>query len=100
MSLRDVTRDGVENAIREFDRIGRDKMLDDEFRGGPSTKWYIEHCGRRYDQKVVLRVAHELQELGPLPPGRGTFTANEARRHLQKLGFKVVDCRGPATSIR
>ena len=91
MSLRDVTRGGVESAIQEFDRIGLCEMCN-KYRGTPSTRWYIKHRGKMYDQKVVLRAAHELQGLGPLPPGRGTFKANEAQRHLQKLGFKVVDC--------
>ena len=95
MPLRDVTRDGVESAIREFDRICLDGMLR-KYSGGKSTKWYIERRGKKYDQKLVLRAAHELQGLGPLPSGSGTFTASEAQRHLGKLGYRVVASSGHA----
>lgn len=95
MPLRDVTRDGVESAIREFDRICLDGMLR-KYSGGKSTEWYIERRGKKYDQKLVLRTAHELQGLGSLPPGRGTFKANEAQRHLRKLGYRVVPSSGHA----
>ena len=90
MTLREVTTEGVERALREFDQIGRDGMLR-KYSGGKSTKWYIERHGKPYDQKLVLRAAHELEGLGPLPAGRGTFTASEARRHLRKLGYRVVN---------
>ena len=65
MPLRDITREGVESAIREFDRIGLDGMLR-KYGGGRSTRWYIV---KKYDQKLVLRAAHELQGLGRLPSG-------------------------------
>ena len=89
MPLRDIKRESVESAIREFDSIGLDGMLR-KYSGDRSTKWYIECHGQKYDQKLVLRAAHELQGLGPLPPGRGTFTAGDARRHLKKLGYRVA----------
>ena len=90
MQLRDITREGVESAIREFDRIGLDGMLR-KYGGGRSTRWYIV---KKYDQKLVLRAAHELQGLGRLPSGRGTFTASDARRHLKKLDIRPVECAG------
>lgn len=95
MPLRDVTKDGVESAIREFDRLCLDGMLQ-KYSGGKSTKWYIERRGKKYDQKLFLRAAHELQGLGPLPSGPGTFKANEAQRHLRKLGYRLVTSSGPA----
>ncbi|MYB34103.1 MAG: hypothetical protein F4X92_03040 [Gammaproteobacteria bacterium] len=83
-------------SLQEFDRLGRDVMLE-RYSSGPSGKsicWYICHKGKHYDQKLILRAAHKLSGLGPLPSGRGTFTAGEARRHLGKLGFQVVR-KGP-----
>lgn len=59
MPLRDITREGVESAIREFDRIGLDGMLR-KYEGGRATRWYIERREKKYDQKLVLRAAHEL----------------------------------------
>lgn len=93
MPLRDITREGVEIAIRDFDRIGLDGMLR-KYGGGRSTKWYIERRGQKYDQKLVLRAAHELQGLGRLPSGPGTFTSRDAQLHLDKLDIKPVDCAG------
>ena len=90
MALKDITHRDVERALKEFDRLGIDAMLK-KYGGGPSTHWYVLHKGECYDQKLILRAAHELADLGPLPPGRGTFTAAEARRWLDKLGFDVVD---------
>ena len=87
MPLRDVTRAGVEMALREFDHIGRDTMLV-KYGGRPSTRWHIEHEGNYYDQKLVLRAAHQLQGLGSIPPGRGTFTSLQGRKHVKKLGFR------------
>lgn len=87
MPLRDVTREGVEKALREFDHIGRDAMLA-KYGGRPSTRWLIEHEGNYYDQKLVLRAAHQLQGLGSIPAGRGAFTALQGRRHVKKLGFR------------
>ena len=87
MPLRDVTKKGVEMALQKFDRIGRDAMLA-KYGGRPSTRWHIEHEGNYYDQKLILRVAHQLQGLGSIPPGRGTFTSLQSRRHVKKLGFR------------
>ena len=89
MALREVTTEGVERAIREFDQIGPDGMLR-KYSGGKSTKLYIERHGKRYDQKLVLRAAHELQGLGLLPAEGRTFKARDAQRHLLKLGYRVV----------
>lgn len=87
MSLRDVTREGVEKALREFDDIGRDAMLD-KYGGRAATRWHIEHEGNYYDQKLVLRAAHQLQGLGSIPLGHGAFTALQGRKHVKKLGFR------------
>ena len=88
--MKDVTRDGVEAAIEEFDLTGLETMLE-KYGGGPSTKWYLEVGGSRYDQKLVVRAAHVLQGLGPLPPlVPGDFTAGHARHRLERLGYRVV----------
>ena len=90
MALKDITHRDVERAFKEFDRLGIYPMLE-KYGGGPSTRWYVLFEGECYDQKLILRAAHKLADLGPLPPGRGTFTAAEAKRWLDKLGFDVVE---------
>ena len=90
MAVKDVTRDGVEAALEEFHRTGLEAMLE-EYGGGPSTKWYLEVGNSRYDQKLVVRAAHVLQGLGPLPPlVPGDFTAGHARHRLERLGYRVI----------
>lgn len=100
MALKDVTRDGVDQALDEFDRIGLNAMLE-KYEGGASTKWYIQRNDLQsgwkllYDQKLVLRAAHQHDGFGPLPPRRGTFAADDARRHLKRLGYHVVAISSP-----
>ena len=105
MPLRDVTGEGIERAREEFDRVGLDGMVA-MYGGGPSTKWYLASGDKVYDLKLILRAAHQLQGLGPLSSGHGTFTSWQARKHLKKLGLQVVgqgrmgDVAGPlATKI-
>ena len=88
--IRDITRKAVFLAIKEFDRLGKEAMLE-KYGGGFSKRWYVRFGGKHYDQKLLLRAAQELSCLGPLPAGRGTFTAGQARRHLKRLCFEVVD---------
>ena len=90
MALRDIMREGVELALKEFDSISVEGMIE-KYRGGRSTKWYIQIGDRYYDQKLICRAAHKHQGLVPLPSGRGTFKANEAKRHLKKLGYCVTE---------
>lgn len=99
MALIEITRNMVLQTLKEFDRLGREAMLDkfSSGRSGKSTRWYIFFDGRYYDQKLILRAAHQLSGLGPLPSGRGTFKASEARRLLTNLGFDVVDNLQPAS---
>lgn len=89
MALRDIDQPMVDASIKQFDILGRDGMIT-HYGGRVSTKWYVYFNNRYYDQKVLLRGAHELGGLGPLPSGRGTFTAEQAKEHLKFLGYHVV----------
>lgn len=91
MTIKDINRDMVELALAEFDQLGRDAMLDKYSSGprGKSIRWYIQFNARYYDQKLILRAAHELGGLGSLPLGRETFGARQAKSRLRKLGFTV-----------
>ena len=90
MALRDICRDSVIKAIEQYDEIGCFNMLN-KYGGKLSTRWYIHYNGKKYDQKLICRAAHSLQGLGPLPPGRGTFTAGQAKPKLEALGFEVKE---------
>lgn len=89
MAILDLTRSAVEKAIREFDCLGPEIMLE-KYGGGSSKCWYVRYDSRLYDQKLLLRAAHELSGLGHLPLGPGTFTAGQARKHLKRLCFEVI----------
>ena len=86
MALEDIRKESVIQAIKKFDKIGRNKMVK-KYGGGPSNTWYIFYKGG-YDQKLICRAAHHLQELKKLPVN--SFKARDARRQLKKLGFNVV----------
>ena len=67
----------------------------DKYRGGFSTRWYIRHERGLYDQKLVMRAAHDIlrqsrPNLDPLPLGDQRPRAGQVRRHLERLGFEVV----------
>ena len=63
MAVSEIGRDAVEAALKQFRRRGRKAMLT-KYGGGPSTHWYIETCGSHFDQKLVIRAAHEHEGLG------------------------------------
>ncbi len=64
MALGEINKKAAAQAIERFDRIGLNQMLA-QYGGEASARWHICHRSGLYDQKVVLRAAHELQGLGP-----------------------------------
>ena len=86
MKFEHIRREHVLAAINEFDCIGLEAMLA-KYGGGPSMTWYICFEGRRYDQKLIIRAAHD--HAGDKSCLR--FNARESRRYLRRLGFTVVE---------
>ena len=90
MALSDVTAKGVERAMVEFDRLGREAFLD-RFGFGQARGYFLIRGGRRYDSKAVVGAAHgyDRPDLGPLRPQ--DFTGGDATvaRRLESLGFDV-----------
>lgn len=90
MALSDVTADGVERALSEFDRLGRDAFLA-EHGFGKARGYFLIRGQRRYDSKAIVGVAHgyDRPDLGPLP--WQDFTGGEATvaRLLESLAFEV-----------
>ena len=88
MALSDVTADGVERAVAEFDRLDRDAFLA-KHGFGKARGYLLIRRGRRYDSKAIVGVAHgyDCPNLGPLL-SQG-FTGGEATvvRLLESLGF-------------
>ena len=90
MALSDVTSEGVERAIAEFDRLGRDAFLA-EHGFGKARGYFLVRDERRYDSKAIAGVAHghDRPDLGALTSE--DFSGGDATvaRHLESLGFDV-----------
>ena len=90
MALGDVTAEGVERAMVEFDQLGREAFLH-QSGFGPARGYFLIRGGRRYDSKAIVGVAHgyDRPDLGPLRSQ--DFTGDDATvaRRLEALGFVV-----------
>ena len=90
MALSDVTAEGVERAIAEFDGLGRDAFLA-KYGFGKARGYTLLYGEGRYDSKATVGVAHRYDrpDLGPLRSQ--DFTGGEATvaRLLESLGFEV-----------
>jgi hypothetical protein len=81
----------VLQAMREYDRIGRDAFIH-KYHFGPSRTHVVLYEGRGYDSKPILGAAHGYQfpELGPIDcyhfhGGQPTI------RKLESLGFVMKE---------
>ena len=89
MPLRDVTAKGVERAIVEFDRLGRDAFLS-QFGFRQSRAYFLIHSGRRYDSKAIVGVAHGYDPPDSDPLSYQDFSGGyPVARKLESLGFVV-----------
>lgn len=94
MALRDVTREGVEQAMAEFDRLGRDDFLAEHgFR--KARGYFLVRDGERYDSKAIAGVAHGYDRPNDGPLKADEFSGGDATVAplLRALGFEV---EGPA----
>ena len=95
MALTDITQTGVESAVTEFDRIGREAFLN-KYGFGEARSYFLIVANKRYDSKAIAGAAHGYSRPaeGPLPASE--FSGGEAtvRRTLERLGFTVVNSSG------
>lgn len=91
MALRDVTREGVLQAVAEFDRLKRDAFLE-RYGFGPSRRYFLAHAGTLYDSKAIVGVAHGYSFDGAKPLRSEEFSGGEqtVKTMLEALGFEVV----------
>lgn len=57
MALADITRDAVERAISECDKLGRDAFLS-KYGFKRARKYLLLENGKEYDSKAIAGVAH------------------------------------------
>jgi hypothetical protein len=97
MTFADLSsKQAVEQAVAEFDRLERDAFLA-KYGFGPARAYFLEIDGKRYDSKAIVGAAHGFQfpSVGPLHPT--DFRGGDAtiRNKLEELGFKVVVLGAP-----
>lgn len=97
MTLSNINRSAVIQAIDEFDRVGRDAFL--EHHGfGRSRAYLLKYDGKHYDSKAILGVAHGYSGGDRLPLRATEFSGGEATvaHTLIGLGFEVQASEVPA----
>ena len=91
--LRDATTDpeAVNQAITEFDALGRDAFLK-KYGFGYARTYYVLHNGKPYDSKALIGVAHKYQFPDQGPLASSEFKGGEAAtaRKFRDLGFTVT----------
>lgn len=81
----------VRDAMREYDRLGRDAFLS-KYGFRPARSYFLMENGRLYDSKPIAGVAYGIQH-----PDRGHLSGRDfvggdatVRPKLESLGFEIV----------
>lgn len=88
--LGDITRGGVEQALAEFDDLGRDGFLT-KYGFRPARSYFVVAGGRRYDSKAICGAAHGFDRPDEGPLSARAFSGGDATvaRTLEGLGFEI-----------
>lgn len=99
MSLGDITREAVLEAIADYDRLGQDAFLD-TYGFARARSYLLIHDGKAYDPMAIAGAAHGFLP-GRRPLASGSFSGGEAAagRKLRKLGFAVQVGEQTAASL-
>ncbi|MDP9798772.1 hypothetical protein J2S43_007284 [Catenuloplanes nepalensis] len=89
MSLSDLTRESVLEAIAECDTLGREAFRR-RYGFGAALEYVLVHEGGEYDSKAIAGVAHRYAAGVVLPAGRFTGGVDSVVRQLSRLGFTVA----------
>lgn len=95
MPLTDLTSSAaVNDALDEFDALGRDAFLD-KYGFGQAREYFVRRGNRLYDSKAIVGAAFGYQFPGHGPLNAAAFSGGEAtvQRKLEELGFEVVVVR-------
>jgi predicted RNA-binding protein with PUA-like domain len=81
----------VEQALAEFDELGRDAFLA-KYGFGRARRYFIRHNASYYDSKAIVGAAVGFQNPGRGPLSSSEFSGGEhgAKAKLEELGFDVV----------
>ena len=95
VALSDVTAEGVERAIAEFNQLGRRGFLT-KYGFGMARVYFLVRDGRRYDSKAIVGAAHgyDFPKIGPLANRQFSGGKTTVVGHLESLGFEVTKIHG------
>lgn len=88
MTLAEITRAAVLEAIAEFDRLGRAEFLR-ETGFGRSRSYYLQYHGRLYDSKAIAGYAHGVSTGTALTAADFSGGDKTVAQRLGALGFDV-----------
>jgi hypothetical protein len=91
-----VTRDDVQRAMQEYDRLGAEGFFS-AHGYGPSRSYELISDGRHYPHKAILGTAYEFATGERLTSGDFEGGKAGAVRVLGKLGFTVQPLEAPAS---
>ena len=77
MGIAEITRDGVEKAIVEFDELGRDEFLK-KYRFGKARDYFLILDGKWYDSKAIVGAAHGHTGVDREPLTRDEFSGGKS----------------------
>jgi hypothetical protein len=91
MAIEAVTSGGIEEALDEFDRLGREPFLR-KYGFGHAQKYFIERNGGLYDSNAIIGAAHGYDRPSEGPLNSSDFSGGEQSvgQKLRRLGFNVV----------
>lgn len=90
MSLGDLSsKAAIEQAIQEFESLGRDGFLT-KYKFGRARNYFLVHHGKHYDSKAIVGAAHGFQFGNPLLPKDFSGGKATVRPKLEGLGYQVV----------
>ncbi|MFD7066637.1 HNH endonuclease [Streptomyces sp. NPDC059913] len=89
-----ISRDGVLQALTEYDDLGQDEFLS-KYGYKPATGYLLLHEERTYDSKAIAGVAHKFDQGRALRPDELSGGRSHAARWLARLGFTIRSSRSP-----
>jgi hypothetical protein len=95
VSWKDVSRDDVVRAIKEYDRLGPEKFFA-EHGYGPSRTYELVWGKHHYPHKAILGTAYEFATGQRLASGDFEGGKSGAVSVLGKMGFDVEPLQRPA----
>jgi putative restriction endonuclease len=98
MALSDITRKEIEQAVAEFNKLGRAEFLK-TYGFGTAESYFLVHNGSKFDSKAIVGVAHKfLPGEKQLKSGEFSGGLSTVVPLLKKLGFGIAAVAADGTA--